>query len=130
MDSSQIRHKKSLLVIGGMNERGRTNPKPPQSGVSGSTLGGHFSTPGLKRDFRKYEDGEASNSLYNKKSRTTESNSQGGKTIVALEAEPLTIVKAKSPTPRLSRQFWKAGDDDEYVPVPSYCNRHDPNKEL
>ncbi|KAL1199092.1 Protein MICRORCHIDIA 5 [Cardamine amara subsp. amara] len=126
MDSSQFRPKKSLLVIGVMPDRGRTNPNP-QSGVSGwsSTLGGHFSKPGFKRSFIKYEDGEASNSLYNKKSRTTtttsESNSQGGRNIVALEVEPLTIVEAKTTTPKLSRQFWKAGDDDDYVPVPSYC---------
>lgn len=104
-----------------MTSSGSTNPNP-QSGVSDSTHGDHFSNPGLKRDLRNYENDDDTNSLAIKKSRTTtiESTSQGCKNIVPLDVKPLRIVPAD--TPKLSRQFWKAGDDDESVTVPRYCN--------
>lgn len=121
-DSSQIRPHKSLLVIGGKSDiAGSANPKP--HGVSGSNLR-DSSKPGLKRDSRYYENGDAYN-LSIKKSRTAlasdpGSNSENSKKIVPLAVKPLTVVEAD--TPKLSRQFWKAGDDKEDEHVPRYCN--------
>ncbi|XP_020878741.1 protein MICRORCHIDIA 5 isoform X2 [Arabidopsis lyrata subsp. lyrata] len=98
-----------------MAESGSTNPKS-QSVVPDSALGG------LKRDLRNYEDGDDTNNFSIKKSRTTtiENTSQGCKKIVPLDVKPLAIVEPE--TPKLSRQFWKAGDDDEAAPVPLYCS--------
>ncbi|CAL9230118.1 unnamed protein product [Arabidopsis halleri] len=98
-----------------MAESGSTNPKS-QSVVPDSALGG------LKRDLRNYEDGDDTNNFSIKKSRTTtiENTSQGCKKIVPLDVKPLAIVEPD--TPKLSRQFWKAGDDDEAAPVPLYCS--------
>ncbi|KAG7555083.1 Histidine kinase/HSP90-like ATPase superfamily [Arabidopsis suecica] len=98
-----------------MAESGSTNPKS-QSVVPDSALGG------LKRDLRNYEDGDDTNKFSIKKSRTTtiENTSQGCKKIVPLDVKPLAIVEPD--TPKLSRQFWKAGDDDEAAPVPLYCS--------
>lgn len=108
MDSSpKINPKKPMLVVGST-----TNPKP--YGVTGPPPG-FSSKPGLKR----YSDDRDSNNLSIKKSRTVVS-AQDGKKIVALDVKPLAIVEAD--TPRLSRQFWKAGDDNEDEPVPRYCN--------
>lgn len=108
MDSSpKINPKKPMLVVGST-----TNPKP--YGVIGPPPG-FSSKPGLKR----YSDDRDSNNLAIKKSRTVVS-AQDGKKIVALDVKPLAIVEAD--TPRLSRQFWKAGDDNEDEPVPRYCN--------
>ncbi|WZZ91426.1 hypothetical protein YC2023_120005 [Brassica napus] len=96
-----------MLVVGST-----TNPKP--YGVTGPPPG-FSSKPGLKR----YSDDRDSNNLSIKKSRTVVS-AQDGKKIVALDVKPLAIVEAD--TPRLSRQFWKAGDDNEDEPVPRYCS--------
>ncbi|XP_024012229.1 protein MICRORCHIDIA 5 [Eutrema salsugineum] len=118
MDSSQTTPKKSLLVIGDTNGSGMsTNPKP-----SGSTLG-ETSKPGLKRDSRNYDDGvDDDDNLPIKKTRTMDNpdHDHDGKTILALDVKPLAIVEAD--TPKLSRQFWKAGDDKEDEPVPRYCS--------
>jgi len=111
-DSSQIKSNKPLLVIGDMAESGSTNPKSP-SVVPDSTLGG------LKRDLRNYHDGDDSNNLSIKKSKTTKMENNC-REIVPLDVTPLSIVPPD--TPKLSRQFWKAGDDDEAAPVPLYCN--------
>ncbi|XP_010453370.2 PREDICTED: protein MICRORCHIDIA 5-like [Camelina sativa] len=122
MDSSQTNSKKPPLVIGGMADSGGTNPKF-QSGAPDSTLGDGFSNPGLKRDSRNYEnDDDDINSLSTKKPRTTTigNTSQGCQKIVPLDVKPLTIVPPE--TPKLSRQFWKAGEDDESVPLPHYCS--------
>ncbi|XP_010492059.1 PREDICTED: protein MICRORCHIDIA 5-like [Camelina sativa] len=123
MDSSLTNSKKPTLVIGGMTDSGSTNPKP-QSGSPDPTLGDAFSNPGLKRDSRSYEndDDDDTNSLSTKKPRTTmiETTSQGCQKIVPLDVKPLTIVPPE--TPKLSRQFWKAGEDDESVPIPRYCS--------
>ncbi|ESQ41254.1 hypothetical protein EUTSA_v10015739mg [Eutrema salsugineum] len=94
-----------------------TNPKP-----SGSTLG-ETSKPGLKRDSRNYDDGvDDDDNLPIKKTRTMDNpdHDHDGKTILALDVKPLAIVEAD--TPKLSRQFWKAGDDKEDEPVPRYCS--------
>ncbi|KAF3569098.1 hypothetical protein DY000_02019116 [Brassica cretica] len=108
MDSSpKINPKKPMLVVGST-----TNPKP--YGVTGPPPG-FSSKPGLKR----YSDDRDSNNLSIKKSRTVVS-AQDGIKIVALDVKPLAIVEAD--TPRLSRQFWKAGDDNEDEPVPRYCS--------
>ncbi|XP_048598322.1 protein MICRORCHIDIA 5 [Brassica napus] len=108
MDSSpKINPKKPMLVVGST-----TNPKPYV--VTGPPPG-FSSKPGLKR----YSDDRDSNNLAIKKSRTVVS-AQDGKKIVALDVKPLAIVEAD--TPRLSRQFWKAGDDNEDEPVPRYCS--------
>ncbi|CAA7039892.1 unnamed protein product [Microthlaspi erraticum] len=123
-DSSQARSHKSLLVIGGKTDSaGSSNPKP--HGVSGSNLRDSSKPQGLKRDSRYDENGDADN-LPIKKSRTTtlasdpESNSENSKRIVPLAVKPLTVVEAD--TPKLSRQFWKAGDDKEDEPVARYCS--------
>lgn len=119
MDSSQIDPKKTpLLIGGGTSDCGSTNPKPPH-GVPDPTLG-DFSNHGLKREYDENVDDDTNN-LSIKKSRT-ENNSQDCNKIVALDAKPLAIVEPN--TPKLSRQFWKAGDDEEDVPVPHYCNGH------
>ncbi|KAL0735997.1 hypothetical protein Bca4012_012207 [Brassica carinata] len=108
MDSSpQTKPKKPLLVVGGT-----TNPKPYD--VSRPPPG-FPSKPGLKR----YSDDRDSNNLAIKKSRTVVS-AQDGKKIVALDVKPLAIVEAD--TPKVPRQFWKAGDDKEDEPVPRYCS--------
>ncbi|CAH2072876.1 unnamed protein product [Thlaspi arvense] len=113
--SSQTKPKKSLLVVGGPTNSASANPKP--YGVSGSTSAG-FSKPGLKRDSKNHDNGD-DNSLSSKKARTMV-DSQDGKTIVPLDVRPLAIVEPQ--TPKLSRQFWKAGDDIEDEPVPHYCS--------
>ncbi|CAA0402284.1 unnamed protein product [Arabidopsis thaliana] len=95
-----------------MAESGSTNPKSP-SVVPDSTLGG------LKRDLRNYHDGDDSNNLSIKKSKTTKMENNC-REIVPLDVTPLSIVPPD--TPKLSRQFWKAGDDDEAAPVPLYCS--------
>ncbi|EOA19566.1 hypothetical protein CARUB_v10002587mg [Capsella rubella] len=106
-----------------MTDSGSTNPKS-QSGATDSTLGDGSSHPGLKRDLRNYDkdDDDDTNSLSTKKPRITtiESTSESCKKIVPLDVTPLTIVPPE--TPKLSRQFWKAGDDDESVPLPRYCS--------
>ncbi|KAF8052156.1 hypothetical protein N665_1595s0002 [Sinapis alba] len=97
-----------MLVVGGTTNSGSTNPKPgPPPGFS--------SKPGLKR----YSDDRDSNNLAIKKTRTVVS-AQDGKKIVALDVKPLAIVEAE--TPKLSRQFWKVGDDKEDEPLPRYCS--------
>lgn len=113
MDSSpKTMPKKPLLVVGGTTNSVSTNPKP--YGVSRPPPG-FPSKPGLKR----YSDDRDCNNLAIKKSRTVVS-AEDGKKIVALDVKPLAIVEAEAP--RLSRQFWKAGDDKEDEPVPRYCN--------
>ncbi|KAJ4882926.1 hypothetical protein Rs2_33019 [Raphanus sativus] len=104
MDSSpKTKPKKPLLVVGGTTNSGSTNPKP--YGVSRPPP---VSPPSLdSRDIQKT------------KSRTVVS-AEDGKKIVALDVKPLAIVEAEAP--RLSRQFWKAGDDKEDEPVPRYCS--------
>ncbi|KAH0936824.1 hypothetical protein HID58_004285 [Brassica napus] len=94
--SSHIRPKKPLLVIGSMINSGSSHPKPS----------GYSSEP--KRDSRNYDD-RRSNNLPLKKSRTIVDSNNGNKTVVV---EP--------DTPKLSRQYWKAGDDNEDEHVP-YC---------
>ncbi|KAG2239547.1 hypothetical protein Bca52824_091607 [Brassica carinata] len=98
--NSHIRPKKPLLVIGSMINSGSSHPKP-----SGSTSG-YSSEP--KRDSRNYDD-RRSNNLPLKKSRTIVDSNNGNKTVIV---EP--------DTPKLSRQYWKAGDDDEDEHV-AYC---------
>ncbi|KAJ0243403.1 Protein MICRORCHIDIA 5 [Hirschfeldia incana] len=114
MDSSpKTKPNKPMLVVGATtNYSGSTNPKP--HGVTRPPPG-FPSKPGLKR----YSDDRDCNNLAIKKSRTVAS-AQDGKKIVALDVKPLAIVEAD--TPRLSRQFWKAGDDNEDEPVPRYCS--------
>ncbi|KAF3539966.1 hypothetical protein F2Q69_00018734 [Brassica cretica] len=97
--NSHIRPKKPLLVIGSMINSGSSHPKP-----SGSTSG-YSSEP--KRDSRNYDD--RSNNLPLKKSRTIVDSNNGNKTVIV---EP--------DTPKLSRQYWKAGDDNEDEHV-AYC---------
>ncbi|WZZ30543.1 hypothetical protein YC2023_013944 [Brassica napus] len=98
--NSHIRPKKPLLVIGSMINSGSSHPKP-----SGSTSG-YSSEP--KRDSRNYDD-RRSNNLPLKKSRTIVDSDNGNKTVIV---EP--------DTPKLFRQYWKAGDDNEDEHV-AYC---------
>ncbi|CAH8389946.1 unnamed protein product [Eruca vesicaria subsp. sativa] len=111
MDSSPNTNnpKKPLLVIGGTTNTGISNPKPsgPPPGFS--------SKPSIKR----YSDDVDFNNLAIKKTKTVVS-AEDGKKIVALDVKPLAIVEAENH--KLSRQFWKAGDDKEDEPVPRYCS--------
>ncbi|CAH2070342.1 unnamed protein product [Thlaspi arvense] len=84
--SSQIRPKKSLLVVGG-----------------GSTPG-DSSKQGVKRHPRNHDDADYNNLSF-KKSRTM--------------VNPKKLVPE---TRKLSKQFWKAGDDKEDEHVPHYCS--------
>lgn len=113
MDSSQIASNKSPLLIGrDTTDFDSTNPNPPLVvPIPDSTLG-DFSNQGVKRE---HDVDDVDTNLCIKKSRT-ENNSN----VVALNAKPLAIVEPVAP--KLSRQFWKAGDEEEDVPVPHYCN--------
>ncbi|KFK25545.1 hypothetical protein AALP_AA8G128800 [Arabis alpina] len=112
MDSSQIAPTKSPILIGkGTNDCTSTNPKPPgpPPGFPDSTT---TVNQALKREHVEDDDNKY---LCIKKSRT-DNNSN----IVPLIAKPLAIVEPV--TPKLSRQFWKAGDDEDDVPIPHYCS--------
>ncbi|CAN8299521.1 unnamed protein product [Cochlearia groenlandica] len=90
--------------------------------IPDSSLGDSSSSskPGLKRGSLNHEDGDDTNNLSIKKSRSDhDSNPQGCTTIVALDVKPLSIVEPSAP--KLSRQFWKAGDDKDDESVPHYC---------
>lgn len=98
--SSHARPKKPLLVIGSMTNSRSRHPKP-----AGSTSG-YSSNSGLKRDSRNYDD-RRYNNLPPKKSMV---NSNKGNKIMVVELD----------APKLSRQFWKAEDEE---PMPRYCNQ-------
>ncbi|VVB14317.1 unnamed protein product [Arabis nemorensis] len=113
MDSSQIASIKSpLLIERDTTDFGSTNPKPSLVVLDPDTTLGDFSNHGVKRE---HGVDNADTNLCIKKSRT-ENNSN----VVALNAKPLAIVEPVAP--KLSRQFWKAGDEEEDVPVPLYCS--------
>ncbi|KAJ0247993.1 hypothetical protein HA466_0163680 [Hirschfeldia incana] len=82
---------------------GTTNPKP-YGAFSGSSVRGQ------KRGFRSYTDGDDSINLPVKKPRTMVNNSHQTRNKTA-----------ELRTRRLSRQFWKAGDDKEEERPPRNC---------